>query len=188
MTQPAANAAPEPPAPAPAAAATNNDSGALSDQHLAFLDREAEHFFQGEMAHERRASWLLALASGLLLALSRLATSDYVDTISRPSLIFLMLTLGALVLSVALALWALWPLGGGVRPSLLRPWRRASSWDEPGTMPPIPARFRVSATALTWSHYVSHRRRAAVKGRRVVWITLTMAFALACSCASFALA
>ncbi|GAB4569725.1 MAG: hypothetical protein Tsb0020_24000 [Haliangiales bacterium] len=186
MTQPAADAAPKPPAPAPAPAA--DDDGALSDQHLAFLDREAEHFFQGEMAHERRASWLLALASGLLLELSRLASSDYVDTISRPSLIFLMFTLGALVLSVALALWALWPLGGGVRPSLLRPWRRASSWDEPGTMPPIPARFRASATALTWGHYVSHRRRAAVKGRRVVWITLTMAFALACSCASFALA
>lgn len=169
---------------APAGADAGGD---MTAELQAFLDREADHFFQGEMAHERRASWLLALASGLMLALWRLLSADQAQRLSAPALGSLLAALAALAVTVGLCLWALWPLGGGLRPGLLSPWRRRSSWDVPGELPPMPERLRRAPGMLAWNHYVGHRRRAEIKGRRVVWITLALSVALAAGTAGILL-
>ena len=159
----------------------------LTAEQLEFFEREADHFFRGEMAHEQRAAWLLALASALLVAVWRMLSSAYGEHMPRLAFALMIATLLALVTAVALSLWALWPLGGGKKPGLLRPWRnRHSSLDRtdgtyqthPSGIPPLPRRFRVPIGDLVWYHYIAHRRRAEVKGRRVVEVTVALFVAL----------
>lgn len=166
-------------------AATDNErdpSGAseLNDDQLAFLVSEADHFFRGELAHEQRASWLLALASGLLLALWRLMGSHGFREYHDLAFGLLLATFASLTLVVALSLWALWPLAGGKHPRQLEPWgsdRDRGPMSSKG-LPPVPKRLAGPVGPTLWNHYLAHRRRAEVKGRRVVRINIALFISL----------
>ena len=153
----------------------------LDADKLEFFEREADHFFRGELAHEQRAAWLLALASALLVAQWRAIGPAGTSSMTTLSFVLMVGTMLALVVSVGLSLWALWPLGGGRNPGLLRPWKSRHSSHDPsasGSTPILPERYRVSASELIWSHYMAHRRRAEIKGRRVVCVTISLFVAL----------
>ncbi|MEM9493109.1 MAG: hypothetical protein AAGC55_28425 [Myxococcota bacterium] len=156
---------------------------ALTPEQREFLDKETDHFFNGEMAHEQRSAWLLTLASGLLIAAWRVLNSS---ALKMDDLAFYLLTatVVSLLCSVALSLWAIWPLGGGRNPGQLRPWAskgsntRALANAADGSLPGIAPRFRRDIDTIVWEHYIAHRRRAEVKGRRVVRVTLFLFLSL----------
>ena len=86
----------------------NRDAGNKST----WLGQEADHFFQAEMYHDQRASWLIALATGLLTLVlgSLVAISDgKLKPAGRTWLILSLIFLGAAVL---LGLISLWPRAG----------------------------------------------------------------------------
>ena len=170
----------KPPVAADEHAADERDpSGAseLGDAQLAFLITEADHFFRGELAHEQRASWLLALASGLTLALWRVMTMPAFQEASDLAFFLFMATLGCLSVAIALSLWALWPLAGGKHPRMLEPWGRDRDRIAASAhigLPRVPARLAGPIGPTLWNHYLGHRRRAEVKGRRVVRINIML--------------
>ena len=151
----------------------------LGDEQLAFLVAESDHFFRGELAHEQRASWLLALAAGLLLALWRLMITDAFRESSDLAFGLILATFGSLTVAIALSLWALWPLAGGKNPRQLEPWGRDRDQAERADgLPLVPARLAGPVGPTLWNHYLAHRRRAEVKGRRVVRINIALFIAL----------
>ena len=161
----------------------SGDIAELSSEHRAYLQQETEHFYRSELAHEQRASWLLALASGLLLALWRIMAGSDVQAVHPAVAISMLAHLGSLATAVLLSIWALWPLGGGLKPGVLGPMRRKRArsqlQDSASTAPPsMPEYLRGPIDPIVWRHYTSHRRRAELKGRRVVRATLSLFFAL----------
>lgn len=147
----------------------------LDDQQLAFLIAESDHFFRGELAHEQRASWLLALAAGLFLALWRLMSAPAFHEVNDLAFGLTLATLGSLTLAIALSLLALWPLAGGKHPRLLEPWGRDRDRHAAKRgLPPVPKRLAGPVGPTLWNHYLAHRRRAEVKGRRVVRVNIAL--------------
>jgi hypothetical protein len=127
------------------------------------LKQETDHFFQAELHHDQRASWLLGLASGLLTAVlgvlvvmndRRLATSG------RELMIW---SAGAFGVSILLSLLALWPLAGQ-NGRLWNPFNsRARRGEEKAHKP-----FTVE------SHYAAHRLRARYKANRIVYVIVSL--------------
>ena len=147
----------------------------LTEDQMSFLITESEHFFRGELAHEQRASWLLGLASGLLLALWRLLGSASFQEAGNLAFGLLLTTFITLSCAIGLSLWALWPLAGGKHPRQLEPWGRDRDNRQPRRgLPPVPKRLRGPIGPTLWNHYLGHRRRAEVKGRRVVRINIAL--------------
>lgn len=147
----------------------------LGEGQMGFLIAEADHFFRGELAHEQRASWLLALAAGLQLALWRLLSTDQFQEAGDLAFYMILITLGTLTLAIALALMALWPLAGGKHPRLLEPWGRDRDHSYTGKgLPPVPKRLAGPVGPTLWNHYLAHRRRAEIKGRRVVRVNIAL--------------
>jgi hypothetical protein len=135
------------------------------------LKQETDHFFQAELYHDQRASWLLALASALLTIVLGvlLAISDgKLSARGRPLLILATASFSGAILS---GLFALWPLAG----------RDGTLWMPIGR--PESPRGLCLGDLTPETHYQAHRRRAGRKANRIVcvlvWLLLGVLLALA---------
>ncbi len=130
----------------------------FSEHEREFLDREASHFFQAELNHEQRASWLLGLASGLLALVLAAVVGSREGKIGAGGFGLLVGSASALVVCMVLALVALWPVSGHSA-DLWNPFRRLRDRTAP--------RHRLTVVDLSRRHYTAHRLRAEVKATRV---------------------
>jgi hypothetical protein len=139
---------------------TNQD---LDDQsRLNLLRQEADHFFQAELYHDQRASWLLALASGLLTVVlgAMLAVNDgKLAKSGRPLMIIAAACFGA---AIVLGLFTLWPISGRAG-HLWNPFKRRGSHVGSGV-----------CDLTVESHYHAHRQRAASKANRIVLVIICL--------------
>src|SRR5260370_34662332 len=87
-------------------------NGGEDENGRKLLQQEADHFFQAELYHDQRASWLLALASALLtvtLGVLLAINEGKLDKSGRP---LIMLAAGSFAGGILFGLFALWPLAG----------------------------------------------------------------------------
>lgn len=137
---------------------------------LDLLRVESEHYFQAELGHDQRASWLLGLVCALIAVVLTLLQAGRKQELAAVAEPWLVASLVLLIGSLAVTVWSLWPLAGR-NAALWRPWRR---------LRPVPE----SAPALAsdpdrWRrHYWAHRRRAERKARRLAWAMLLLLAAL----------
>jgi hypothetical protein len=138
-----------------------------ASDRLEFLKVEAEHFYKSELHSEQRASWLLTIALGVeAVVLNGFVLLSDGKIHARVAPVLLVCSM-LLFCTIALALFAIWPLEGRSG-KLARP-RRVRSSSEAACM----------ALPFSWEeHYFAHRRRAEIKTRRVVWTLISLLSAI----------
>lgn len=83
----------------------------ISEDWLQEITIETEHYFQGEMQQEQRASWLLATTSALIALLIGLQLSAIEKNISLPS-VWLAISVGSFLISSTISILVILPLRG----------------------------------------------------------------------------
>jgi hypothetical protein len=126
------------------------------------LRQEADHFFQAELYHDQRASWLLALASGLLAVALGVILSMNEGKFAKSGRPLMIIAAASFTAAILMGLVTLWPISG----------RAGRLWN--------PFRKQVSRSAsgvrhlTAESHYEAHRLRAASKANRIVWVIICL--------------
>lgn len=139
-----------------------NSQNADDQLRLTLLRQESDHYFQAELYHDQRASWLLALASGLLTVIlgALLAVNEgKLGKSGRPLMMVAAACFGA---SILLGLFTLWPISG----------RDGRLWN-----PLKKSNGRVAnavGNLTAESHYVAHKQRAASKASRIVYVIVSL--------------
>jgi amino acid permease len=135
----------------------------LSKTQLDALIIETQHYYDAELAHDQRASWLLALSSGLLYAVISLITSikkgELADNYNNFIywLIFSLCFFSASGISFIISLW---PLAG----------KNGNFWLHIKTQQKISTKIE-DMKSYSWiiDHYVAHRNRSIKKANTIIW-------------------
>lgn len=145
--------------------------------------RETEHYYQSEMQHDQRASWLLA-TSGVVVAIAVSLEATALDRGISVAWVLLMVALVAFALSAVVAILTLFPLQG-IRITNDLSGKRHRDCCALSIDQLIEARFRHSAD---WSmeslesrikhHYRSHYLRASLKAYGVLWSSVFLLLGL----------
>ena len=122
------------------------------------LALEAEHFFQGELAQDQRASWLLTLDIALFAGVIGLRSTQSIESASPVASWLLVFSAIMFFFAGIAAVIAIWPVAGK-KAALWSPFRRPAKTDESLNDLNVDQWFE--------EHYNAHRLRASVKGRRV---------------------
>lgn len=138
------------------------NQGLADESRLMLLRQEADHFFQAELYHDQRASWLLALASGLLTLVlgALLAMND--GKLAKGGRSFIIIAATSFGIAILFALFALWPISGRTG-RLWNPLRKHSSRQE-----------SCGLGLTVQAHYEAHRLRAAIKANRIVLVIVAL--------------
>ncbi len=158
----------------------NTEEHGPTDKQLLWYDeivRETDHYFQGEMQHDQRSSWLLT-TSAVLIAL--VVSSNSFARNTNPLITFLLIgALGAFVVSAFIAVATLLPLRG------TRLWKdfTGQSYRRARNLTAyqlLEERFRHNQFSYDQydkrieHHFRSHYLRASAKAYGVIWSSLIL--------------
>jgi len=122
------------------------------------LIQETDHFLQAELGHDQRASWILALCSGILFTVASYIISIKKGDINDFNIIWLQLSMLFLSVAILIIVLALWPLAG----------KKGKFWRLSHKVSGTNERKQFSMEWY-WEHYTSHRLRAKKKANLIVW-------------------
>lgn len=150
----------------------------ISEEWLQEIRNETEHYYQGEMQQDQRASWLLANASALITLLIGLKLSALDKKVDIPPIPFFF-SLAAYLLSALIAIKVMLPVT-----------KLSSLWDKlygnkykkyqgqkaegilEGHFQPDAAWSDKSLEKRLAYHFRSHLERNIQKARGIVWVTI----------------
>lgn len=147
----------------------------ISEEWIQEIRNETEHYYQGEMQQEQRASWLLANSSALITLLIGLKVSVLDKNIEIPSIPYFC-SLAAYVLSALIALKVTLPVA-----SLPDIWKKLyrKNFGQQKAEDALKDHFK---PGIKWTndslerrlayHFRSHQYRNIQKARGVVWVTI----------------
>ncbi|WP_141699230.1 hypothetical protein [Candidatus Thiosymbion oneisti] len=134
------------------------------------LQRETEHYYQAELQHDQRASWIMGVA-GVLLVFVLQALGGPSPGMWHEAEGWMWTCTLFLMLTVVLAVVSMWPLAGHEG----RQWR-------PFVMPPGQTRKYVGdERPVACRHCDAHRRRAEKHAMWVMYTLLLLLAALLCA-------
>ena len=87
------------------------DKAEVKDSWIQEIINETEHYFQGEMQQDQRASWLLATTSALIALLIGLQISAIERNVKLPVLLLMMAAVSYLISSI-ISIFTILPLRG----------------------------------------------------------------------------
>jgi hypothetical protein len=127
-------------------------------ERRALLQQETEHYFQAELYHDQRASWLLTLSTALLTIVLGALIAINENKLGKAGQVLFTIAGATFGVSILLSLFALWPLAG----------RNAKCWK------PFASACDVVREQSIEEHYLAHRRRAARKADRIVLVLISL--------------
>jgi hypothetical protein len=148
--------------------ASQSKPESVPDPMLEFMVQETDHYFQAELGHDQRASWLLALDSALLIGLSGCLISIRNGEMKLQALPWFQAALVVVAVSLIFVVLSLWPLAG----------RKASFWPLRFTSKRPSQNERSFGSDWVRIHYAAHRFRASKKATICAWAVLTLIFGI----------
>ena len=163
------------------------NKGQISDSWADEITKETEHYFQGEIQQDQRASWLLATSSALLTLLIGLRVSAAERGVELPLVLF-GFTAVAYLLSAVISIFVIVPMRG-TRSSWTDLWgKNYRKYKKMKIDQLIKERFRhddkwseESLEARLKYHFRSHYIRNSKKSYGIMWSSLLLVIGFVCS-------
>ena len=131
----------------------------LTEAETQYLLQETDHFFQAELGHDQRASWLLALCSAIILAIANYTLgSSNTGEINPHAFCWFQISLIFLSISIIFTILSLWPLAGK-QGKLWNTFYKSSNTN--GNQNYLPEDW-------IWQHYHAHRHRTKKKANFII--------------------